>query len=137
MPDKKPRRQAKKSMSDYDRMLAGIDESRLNARGRAALAQMRQGPTVKANAVPRLSDIARSIAAVVKPTQASRAGGISPLAKISNTIGNTVLGYDPVRGKPPAKKRKMASPPKAAPKRRSAAPTKSRRRPARRSAKVY
>lgn len=128
MPDKKPRRRAKKSRS-RNRFGLTVDSH--------GVARLEDNPQIRSMAVPRLSDIARSIAALVKPTQASQAGGVSPLAKISNTVGNTVLGYEPARGRPPAKKRKMASPPKAAPKRRSAAPTKSRRRPARRSAKVY
>jgi hypothetical protein len=138
MPGKKRiKSKSKKSMSDWDRMLAGVDESRLNARGRAALAQLRSGPIqVSANAVPRLSDIARAVASIVRPTQASRAGGVSPLAKISNTIGNVVSADERLRPPPPARKKKLSMPPKTSSSKKATPPRPARRRPARRLARV-
>jgi hypothetical protein len=120
MPGKKRiKSKSKKSMSDWDRMIAGVDESRLNARGRAALAQLRSGPIqVSANAVPRLSDIARAVASAISrptPTSATRPPVLLPAEARGAAVANFANTMDKILQSAQPKKRRGTVVPKTPP----------------------
>jgi hypothetical protein len=99
------RRRATTTGDSYQDMLNRVDVSRLNARGRAALEEMRRNPRIAANAVPSV----RSFIRMLRGGQNTEAYGIPPWQRVLGEVAKTLSGYTPFQPAPPLKKRVLPS----------------------------